>query len=253
MVLEQWSVLFLIFVRLSALIAVLPFFTWRGIPALPKIGFAGVFAYLIFLASSPQEFEIPEHFYYYVLAVGSEVLFGLALGFLVLLIFAAARIAGQMVDVQAGLMMASVFDPQFGSQVTLFGQFYYLFALVFYLTVNGHHMLFMAIARSIELVTPGGVVFSPQLIPNVMQFIFQMFIIAFQLAVPVVAVLIFSDLALGLLSKTVPQLHVFMVGMPLKVGVALFIIYLIFPYLAQVLETVFARMQEDIIHLFNLF
>ncbi|GFP20734.1 flagellar biosynthetic protein FliR, partial [Candidatus Hakubella thermalkaliphila] len=85
-----------------------------------------------------------------------------------------------------------------------------------------------------------------------MQFIFEMFLIAFQLAAPVVAVLIFTDLALGLLSKTVPQIHVFMEGMPLKVGVALFIVYLTFPYLASLMITVFARMQSQIATLFGL-
>jgi flagellar biosynthetic protein FliR len=253
MSLTQWSVFFLLFVRLTALVAVLPFFTWRGVPALTKVGFSGVFAYLLFLAVSPAEPELPAHVFNYLLAVGSEVLFGLTLGFLVLLIFGAVRIAGQLVDFQSGLMMASVFDPQFGGQVTIFGQFYYLFALVFYLSLNAHHMLFLALARSVTLIPPGGAVFSPQLIPQFLTFIFQMFVVAFQLAAPVVTVLIFSDLALGLLSKTVPQLHVFMVGMPLKAGVALLIIYLIFPYMAQVMETVFGRMQQDISLLFGLF
>lgn len=252
MTLEQWSVFFLLFARFTALIAVLPFFTWQGIPSLTKVGFAGALALLIYLANPPSAPALPPHFIIYILAVGSEVLFGLTLGFLVLLIFAAARLAGQMVDMQSGLMMASIFDPQFGSQVTIFEQFYYLFALVFYLSLSGHHQLFFALARSVEIVPPGSAVFSPQLIPQFMSFIFAMFLVAFQLAAPVIAVLIFTDLALGLLSKTVPQIHVFMVGMPLKVGVALFIVYLIFPYKAKLLETVFARMQSQIVILFGL-
>ncbi|MBS4009006.1 MAG: flagellar biosynthetic protein FliR [Clostridium sp.] len=253
MTLEQWSVFFLLFTRFTALIAVLPFFSWQGIPALAKVGFAGLLALLIFLANPPATPELPAHFITYFLAVGSEVLFGLTLGFLVLLIFSAVRLAGQLVDMQSGLMMASIFDPQFGSQITIFEQFYYLFALVFYLSLSGHHQLFLALSRSVEIIPPGSAVFSPHLIPQFMQFVFEMFLVAFQLAAPVVAVLIFSDLALGLLSKTVPQIHVFMEGMPLKVGVALFIVYLIFPYLASLMITVFARMQSQIATLFGLF
>lgn len=251
MTLEQFSVVFLIFTRFSALVAVLPFFSWRGIPVLTKIGFAALLAWLLYLTGSPQV-TLPSHFLLYVSAVLSEVLLGLALGFLVLMVFTAARIAGQLVDLQSGLMMSSVFDPQYGGQVTIFGHFYYLFALVFYLSVNGHHQLLAGLAGSLKLVPPGGAVFQAALIPEFTRLIYQMFMIAFQLAVPVVAVLIFSDLALGLLSKTVPQLHVFMIGMPLKVGVGLFIIYLIFPYFAQVLEMVFARMQNEMMQLFRL-
>ena len=80
-----------------------------------------------------------------------------------------------------------------------------------------------------------------------------MALLAFQLAMPVVAVLVFCDLALGLLARTVPQLHVFLVGMPLKVGVALLLVYLIFPYAAQFLQTVFDSMQQNLTILLNLF
>lgn len=243
---QEYFVLFLLFVRFTAIIFVLPFFSWRGVPALTKIGFAAMFSYLLYLASGPFEVELPAHFFNNILAVGSEALLGLTIGFLVLLIFTAVRMAGQFVDLQSGLMIASLLDPEFGGQVTLFGQFYYLFGLVFYLSINGHHLLFLALGRSVSLVPPGGAVFSPHLIPQFMQFVFQMFIIAFQLAAPVVAVLVFTDLVLGLLSKTVPQIQVFMVGMPLKAGVALLIAYLIFPYFAQVLELVFTRLQQDV-------
>lgn len=249
---EQWSVLFLMFVRITALVTVLPFFSWRGVPALAKIGFSAVLAYLLFLVQSPASQPLQDHFFLHILAAGSEVLFGLALGFAVMLIFAAIRIGGQLIDMQAGLMMSSIFDPQAGSHVTLFGQFYYLFAIVFYMSVNGHHMLFAALARSFDLVPPGGTVFQASLVPHFMHLFFQMFVIAFQLAAPVVMVLIFSDLALGLISKTVPQLHVFMVGMPLKAGVALFIIYIIFPYFAQVLETVFTQLHGNLFQIIGL-
>lgn len=249
---QEWTAILLLFTRLSALIVVVPFFSWRGVPALMKAGFAGVFAYLLFLAKAPAAPEIPPHIFFFLLAVGSEALFGLTLGFLVLLIFAAVRVAGQIIDIKAGFMMASLVDPQFGGQVTLFGQFYYLFSLVFYLSLGGHHMLFLALSRSVDILPLGGAVFSPQILPQVMQFVFQMFLVAFQLAAPVAAVLIFSDVVLGLLSKTVPQIHVFMVGMPLKAGVALLIIYLIFPYATQVMESGFLRMQQDIFRLFGL-
>lgn len=239
---EQWFYLLLLFARFTAAIAVLPIFSMRGIPVLLKAGFGAVFAYLLFMAS-PQEAAPPPHLLPYVLTVASEVLVGLTLGLLVLFFFTAARIAGQFVDLTMGLAQASIFDPQYGSQVTLFGQFYYLFALALYFSVNGHHYLFKGLAQSIKIVPPGGAVLQAALMPRFLVYFSQMFTIAFQLAAPVIVVLVISELALGLLGKTVPQLNVFMVGMPLKVGVGLLVIYIIFPYLAQVVTTVF-----DILH-----
>jgi flagellar biosynthetic protein FliR len=253
MALEQWSVFLLIFTRITALIAVLPVFSWRGVPALTKIGFSALTAYLLFLAGGFPVAALPGHFILYLLAVGSEVLLGITLGFLVLLHFTAVRIAGQLIDLQAGFMMSSIFDPLYGSQVTILGHFYYLFATVLYLSLDGHHLLFSGLARSLTVVPPGGAVFQVLLFPTVIQFFSQMFVTAFQLAAPVVVVLIFSDMALGLISKTVPQIHVFMVGMPLKAGGALLIIYLIFPYFVSVLGEGFRQMSDSFFLLLRLF
>ncbi|NLM53109.1 MAG: flagellar biosynthetic protein FliR [Firmicutes bacterium] len=248
-----WSIYFLLFIRFTTLMVVLPFFNWRGTPALTKIGFAGLFAYLVYLANIKTPLTLPGHFFSYVLAVLAEVIFGLALGYLVQLIFAAVRMAGQYLDLQAGFAMSSVFDPMFAGQVTIYGQFYYLLTLAVFFVTNAHHHLFLALSRSVALVPPGGIVFHVNLIPPFIEFFAQMAQIALQLAAPILAILFFCDLALGLIAKTVPQLHVFLVGLPLKVGVALFSIYLILPYLVPVLENVFAQIQENLMILMRLF
>ena len=238
---------FLLFIRFTAIMVVLPFFNWRGTPTAIKIAFAGLFAYLIYLAESPQEIVLPAHLLLYLLAVFSEVLLGLALGYLAFLLFTAIRMAGQLIDLQAGLAMSTLFDPMYAGQVTIFGQYYYLLALILFFYTNAHHYLFLALARSVELIPPGGVVFQAALLPPLINFFTETVLIALQLAAPVLAVLIFCDLALGLLSKTVPQLHVLIVGMPLKVGVALFTVYLILPYLAPFIEQIFLKVQTNII------
>ncbi|NLZ93489.1 MAG: flagellar biosynthetic protein FliR [Firmicutes bacterium] len=242
---------FLLFIRFTALMVVLPFFNWRGTPVVVKIGFAALFAYLIYLAESPQV-TLPQHLLPYLFAVLSEVLLGLLLGFLVLLLFTAIRMAGQLLDLQAGLAMTSLFDPMFSGQVTIFGQYYYLLALILFFSVNAHHYLFLALARSVELVPPGGMVFQAALVPSLIEFFAETSLIALQLAAPVITILIFCDLALGLLSKTVPQLHVFIVGMPLKVGVALLTVYLILPYLVPFIEQILMQIQTNITTLLQL-
>lgn len=244
-----WLFNLLLFMRVVTVLLMLPYFSWRGIPVLATIGFAALLSYILFLVIAPAALPLPENALLLGLAVASEVLFGLVLGFLTLLTFNALRIAGQLIDMQSGMMNASLFDPQSGSQVTLFGQFYYQFAVVAYLVLNGHHQLFAALLRSLQLVPPGGAVFAATLVPGLLALIYQMFIVAFQLAAPVALVLVLTDFALGLISKTVPQLHVFMVGMPLKVGVALFVLYLSLPYMSQMLTTIFTQLHSDFIHL----
>ena len=241
---EQWFYLLLLFARFTAAIAVLPIFSMRGMPVLLKAGFGAIFAYLLFIAST-QEAAPPPHLLTYVLTVASEVLVGLTLGLLVLFFFTAARIAGQFVDLTMGLAQASIFDPQYGSQVTLFGQFYYLFALALYFRLTV--IIIIQRAGTEHKTCPArGAVLQAALMPRFLAYFSQMFTIAFQLSAPVIIVLVISELALGLLGKTVPQLNVFMVGMPLKVGVGLLVIYIIFPYLAQVITTVFDTLHQNL-------
>jgi flagellar biosynthetic protein FliR len=250
---EQWSAYFLLFARFSALVAVMPVFAWQGVPVLSRIGFSALLAFLLFSATGREAELLSTHFLLVVLAAAGEALFGLALGFLVILTFTAVRIAGQLLDLQSGLLMSAVLDPQYGGQETAFGQFYHLFAIVLFLTLDAHHLLLAALARSVELVPPGSVGMNPAALPTFFALFSQMFIIAFQLAAPVLIVLILTDIALGLISKTVPQLQVFVEGMPLKVGIALLILYLTFPYFSQALEKLFYRLAGDVFLLFHLF
>ena len=252
MLAAQGASYFLLLVRFTALMVVLPFFNWRGTPLLTKIGFAALLTYLIYLAAAPQPLALPQHFLPYLLAVAAEAMFGLALGYLVLLVFSAVRIAGQLIDLQAGLAMSSVFDPMFTGQVTIFGQYYYLLASLVFFTLDAHHQLFLALARTVAVVPPGGIVFQPARFSAFTAFFAQMIMLALQLAAPVVIVLIFCDLVLGLLSKTVPQLNVLMVGMPLKVGIALCAVYLSYPYLTPLLTRVFTLIQENLTLLLQL-
>ncbi|HHX74352.1 MAG TPA: flagellar biosynthetic protein FliR [Firmicutes bacterium] len=249
----EWATLLLLFTRYTAVFALLPFLNRVRVPVLFKAGLAAMTAYLVFSATRPLVAGLPSHFLSFFLLVAGEALVGLTIGLFTLFFFTAATMAGQYLDLQTGLTAASLLDPVYGTQVTLFAQFYHYFALVLYLAVDGHHYLLAALARSTELVPLGGAVLQPALMPQFTAYFSQMALLAFQLAMPVVAVLVFCDLALGLLARTVPQLHVFLVGMPLKVGVALLLVYLIFPYAAQFLQTVFDSMQQNLTILLNLF
>jgi flagellar biosynthetic protein FliR len=249
---EQWSSFFLLFVRFSALVSVLPFMAWRGVPVLNRIGFAAFLSFLVYSATGMEAEPLPSHFLLFALAAAGNALFGLALGFLVVLTFTAVRIAGQLVDMQSGLLMSAVLDPQHGGQETVFGQFYYSLAVVLFLSLNAHHVLLATLARSAELVPPGSLGMAPAVLPSFLALFSQMFIMAFQLAAPVMIVLILTDIALGLISKTVPQLQVFVEGMPLKVGIALLIIFFVFPYLLKALESLFYRLTEDVTLLLGL-
>ncbi len=250
----QMVSLFLVFIRTASFFTVVPFFTLRGVPALMKVGLAGLTAYLIYPTVEIEYVAlVSEGLLNHVLLISGEVMVGLVLGYVVLLVFLGIRIAGQMVDLQMGLLMASVFDPQFGSPVTLMGQFYYLLGTVFFFVINGHHSLLAALAGSFRILPPGLYMPEGATVWTLMELFYWIFILAFQIALPVIAVLLMVDVSLGLVAKTVPQLQVFMVGLPLKLGVGMLTLTLVLPLMAAIFENIFQGMVNEMFRIMGTF
>ena len=245
-----WYSFLLILARVGSFFVTLPFTSYRGIPNLVKVFFALVVSYLLFLGSDFSYAAVDSlSTMKLMLLLGGEIIIGLTIGFVVLLFFTAFRMAGQIADVKIGLSMASIFDPQFGSSVTLLSQFYYLLAIIVYFSFNGHHHLFLALSYSFELIPLGGQVFGGITARMLIELFSYIFAMSFQIAAPVIAAILITDISLGLISKTVPQLHVFLVGLPLKVFLGLFVIYLTLPYMSLVMENIFGRLNSEILNI----
>ncbi|MGI6318114.1 MAG: flagellar biosynthetic protein FliR [Firmicutes bacterium] len=244
--LNFWWSLLLIFARIAAFLATVPIFAWRGIPVILRIFTAFVLSVLLAL-SREGEVAFPATDFELLLLLGKELLTGLVLGFLVYLFLSVFLMAGQFMDHQAGLMMAGAFDPLFGSQVTLLGQFFYFLGIVFYLTINGHHMLFLALKNSFTAVPLTGSMISTPAAWHFLKIFSSLFLIAFQIAAPVIIVLWLTDLALGFLSRVVPQIHVFIVGLPLKIAFVLLIFLLLLPQIGSLMRDLFALLEKDLL------
>ncbi len=244
--LEFWWPFMLIFARIAAFVAAIPLFGWRGIPVVVRVFFSFVFALLLTMNWDGQ-LALPLTDLELFLALGRQVITGLIMGFTVYLFLAAFLMAGQFMDHKAGLMMAGSFDPLFGGQVTILGQFYYFMAVVFYLTVNGHHILFLSLRESFNLIPLTGAFADAEVLWHYVRTFGFVFLLAFQIAAPVVIVLWMLDLALGFLSRTVPQIHVFIVGLPLKVALVMLVFMLILPLVSRVMRDVFDLMARDLI------
>ncbi len=244
--LEFWWPFMLIFARIAAFVAAIPLFGWRGIPIVVRVLFSFVLALLLTmnwegqLAFPPSDLEL-------FLALGRQIITGLILGFTVYLFLSTFLMAGQFMDHKAGLMMAGSFDPLFGGQVTIMGQFFYFMAVVLYLTVNGHHILFLSLRESFYLIPLDGAFAGGDIIWHYVRTFGFVFLLSFQIAAPVVIVLWMLDLALGFLSRTVPQIHVFIVGLPLKVALVLLVFMFILPMLGRVMRDVFDLLARDMI------
>ncbi|GGF10939.1 flagellar biosynthetic protein FliR [Halobacillus andaensis] len=242
----------LIFVRVTSFFVTLPIFSYRNLPAQHKVGISLFLAALMYFTIDIPELTIDASYF---ILLFKEAAVGLTVGLLAYIILAAIQIAGGFIDFQMGFAIANVIDPQTGVQSPLIGQYMYTITLLFILAVNGHHLMIDGVFYSYELIA------IDQLIPihneNWIVYIIdafnQMFVIAFLMAVPIVGCLFLVDVALGIIARTVPQLNVFVVGLPLKIFVALLVLVIAMTFYIMLIQNLFGTMLETMQGLMELF
>lgn len=238
------EVFLLIFVRMTGLFVVAPIFSRRNIPTSLKIGFSFMLALILANTVKMQEVEFKNILEFFLLVL-KEFLVGLTLGYVSYLIFTAIHLAGQMVDMQIGFGVVNVIDPISNIQVPITSTFYFIFCMLIFLICRGHHILIRALFYSYNFVPLGQAVFGNNLLDDIMRIFGNIFLISFRIGAPILAAILISDLALGVISKTVPQLNVFVVGMPLKILLGLAVIVLTIPMFVSLVESLIRSMDSD--------
>lgn len=225
---EQMAIYFLILMRVLSFLAASPLLSFKGIPIPVKLGISLILSYVLYMVVPFQASLTEEPLLAYAVLAAKEILFGLALGYVVNLIFIGIQMAGQMVDFQIGFSMASYYDPMTNNQVSMFGNLYYWIGIALLYGVNGHYYLIHALVQSFELVPLGQLDFGQLNLENIIRLFSETFLIAFEIAMPVIVVLLLADAITGILSRSVPQINLLMLNLPLKmlVGILASIIFL---------------------------
>lgn len=235
----------LILIRVGALLVTAPVFSTRLIPVQWKIAFSLFFA-LLLLPLLPALPEQPPTLWHWMSLAVEEAVFGLTAGFVTSLSLAAIQVAGQVLDVQIGFGMVNVIDPQVGTQVPLIGSFYQILAMLIFLLSNGHHQLLRAAVASFHAVPLDRFTLAPALQPYIVQLYSNAFVLGLKLALPVLATLLLTDVGIGLMSRAVPQMNLFVVGLPVKIMVGLIALLLSMPAVAAGIEQVLLQAVNDI-------
>lgn len=239
---NAFPVFLLVFIRVTSFFVTVPLFSYRNIPTTYKVGLGFFLSYLMFLSMEHPTIAIDEAYFMLVL---KELLVGLIIGLIAFMVLSAIQIAGGFIDYQMGFAIANVIDPQTGAQSPILGQYLYIFALLLLLVVDGHHLILDGIFYSYKIVPleqawlPLG---SERLVEFIATTFNSMFIIAFQMAIPIVGCLFLVDVALGITARTVPQLNIFVVGLPLKILVGFILLVVVMPVFLILFQKLFESM-----------
>jgi len=220
------------FLRGLALFAALPVLGTRAVPTQVRVGLAA----LIALAAQPSLPPMPvvalDSSLAFLLVV-QQVVIGLALGFAVRVVFAAVEFAGELIGLQMGLNFAGFFDPLSASAATATSRFFGTMVAWLFIIINGHLLVVMALAMSFTTfpVGPEPFAFLRAMQPH--QWGAEIFSTGLWIALPLITMLMFVNLVLGVVSRVAPQINIFAIGFPLTLGVGLLGMFLTLPMMEQ--------------------
>lgn len=249
----QLGFFLLIFVRISGIFMMAPIFGSRNVAGRIKAALALIITYIIFPLIFDTNTVIPEQFLSYFFMVIGELIIGLILGFISSLVFSAIQMAGHLLDMQIGFGIVSMIDPLSGQQAPLVGNFKYILALIVFLATNGHHVLLSALFSSFKLIPITGMVVNVAIAKFVIDIIGSMFILALKICLPILVAIVLTDMALGILARTMPQMNIFVVGVPGKIIVGIFVLSIGLPFYIFFLELAFDGMYKNIFRILSFF
>ncbi|WP_177505381.1 flagellar biosynthetic protein FliR [Anaerosinus sp.] len=245
---NQMGIFLLVLTRISGIFIMSPFLGSRNIPMVIRVGCALAISLVLFpvLSQESQSIVLPQNLIIYTLVIFSELFVGWIIGFVASLAFSAIHMAGQLLDMQIGFGVVNVLDPTSGQQVPIVGSFKYNLATIVFLVSNSHHMLLSSLFDSFHLIPVMGAHIKPEIVTLIVDMIWAVFVIAIKISIPILVAIILTDVGLGILARTMPQMNIFVVGIPAKIFVGLFVLSFALPFYIIFLDVLFNEMFGNI-------
>ncbi|QAT39963.1 fused FliR family export protein/FlhB family type III secretion system protein [Clostridium sp. JN-9] len=239
-----FTALIFVFIRLTAFFVTVPVFFPKGTPIAVKTAVVLVLSYALMPGVYTSNVPAINSMGLFVTFAINEVITGLTLGFITNLCFNFIRFAGSLIDLQIGFGMITMYDPNSNSNTTLMEHLMYWIGIIIFLTIDGHHMLIRQLIDSFNYVHIGGFVLYQDSIREIVKAFAEFFAIGIKIAIPIVLIILLTDLTLGLVARAVPQLNVMILGLPIKIVVGLAVFSLALPLIINLIVKSFTSMPD---------
>ncbi len=206
----------LILTRVSGLVMTAPIYGSSDVPIQARALLAFSLAVLVTPTQFGTLIEPPGTLPNYLTFIGSELLVGVALGLGVLVLFSGVQVAGQLIGRVSGTALSDVYDPAFGEEVPQFARLLFLLAMAVFVTLGGHRIVMAGLLDTFEAIPPGSRLVPLSLVDTFERLLTQSFALGIRASAPVVTALLLATVVLGLISRTLPQLNVLMLGFGLN-------------------------------------
>ena len=239
------AVFLLLLTRVGGIFMLSPFFGSLNIPVYFRAATSFAFALVLFpVVDNFQGITAPDTLLGYIGAVLAELFVGWLIGLVAYISFAAITFAGKVM--QAGFAVVNVMDPTSGQQMPLIGSFLYNLGIIVFVVTNGHHMIISALFESFKLVPLLGAELNLSLPLIIARFTTGIFFTGMKIAMPVTFAILLTNVGLGILARTMPQMNIFVVGIPMQLTVGMLILTMVLPFYVLFLDVLFNEMYGNI-------
>jgi flagellar biosynthesis protein FliR len=245
---NQIQTFILMFARIATMVALLPVFGSQNIPLTLKAGLAFCMCIILYPAVTANGIPVfPTATGQFLILFIKEIFIGMVIGFVASLIFTVVQFAGYLVDVLTGFSFVELVDPFSDTSVSIFGQFNVLIFTILFFALNGHYFLLLAIQKSFAVIPLlGGHVPEGPLSRLLIKAVGDVFILGFKFSAPIFVTLLLTQVALAVVARTVPQINVFFVGIPLNIVIAFGVAIITLPGLAIMFKKMIVLMMHDV-------
>lgn len=228
--------LILVFIRLTSFFLVAKSLFPKGTPPILKGVIGMILSFAIIWGVNYQVVLEINNNYMLIYSVVSEIMSGVILGFIANMIFEFIRMAGGYMDIQIGLSMMNILDPSSETTSTPFSNLSYFISMVIFFIIDGHHLLIKCLIQSFKVVNIGQNIVFQDTFSVVLDAFREYFVIGVKIAIPLVLIIIITDLCMALVSRTVPAINVMILGMPVKMVVGLLTFIALLPIMIKIIS-----------------
>jgi len=227
----------LVLARVGSVVSLVPFVGGTAVPRMVKVFLTAAISLVLLPSVYVVGAALPTDLVGLTTAAVREIAIGVVIGFPVGLVFISLQLAGQITGQVMGLGLANVINPFTESRMSIVGQFYFMFGILVFLGLRGHHILFEGLAGTYGSIPVGGAVFHPGIVDLMVALFSNSFLLAIKVAAPAMAALFVVMLSLGFIARTVPQLNILVVGFPISIMIGLVLVALSLGAISWLLET----------------
>ena len=243
----QVAAFLLVLTRTSGIFFISPFFGSMNVAYKLRAAVAVMVSVILFpVILKESVIHAPATIIMFAFTVMKELFIGWLIGLIAYLTLSAINMAGKIMDMQVGFAVVQMMDPTTQQQTGLIGTFLYNLTIIYFVVTNGHHVILSALVESFRVIPLDSMVWNTSLPELMTDFTAGIFLNGMKIAMPVTFAILLTNVGMGILARTMPQMNIFVVGIPMHLMIGMGTVAMILPFYILFLDVMFNEMYAHI-------